>query len=56
MISNAPGTVSDIVDDQHRAFAFSIWSIGPMNGPVVGPVIGGFVKTPSKALNISPNS
>ncbi|EPE26017.1 MFS general substrate transporter [Glarea lozoyensis ATCC 20868] len=42
MISNSPGTVSDIVDDSHRALAFSIWSIGPMNGPVVGPVIGGF--------------
>ncbi len=31
-ISNAPGTVSDIIDDEHRALAFSIWSIGPMNG------------------------
>jgi len=27
----------------HRALAFSIWSIGPMNGPVIGPVVGGFV-------------
>ena len=43
MISNAPGTVNDIVDDEHRALAFSIWSIGPMNGPVLGPVVGGFV-------------
>jgi multidrug resistance protein len=43
MISNAPGTVSDIISDDYRALAFSIWSIGPMNGPVVGPVIGGFV-------------
>lgn len=43
MISNAPGTVSDIVSAEYRALAFSIWSIGPMNGPVVGPVIGGFV-------------
>ncbi|PIB02838.1 putative MFS-type transporter [Cercospora beticola] len=43
MISNAPGTVSDIVDDEHRALAFSVWSIGPMNGPVIGPVVGGFV-------------
>jgi hypothetical protein len=32
MISNSPGTVSDIVDDDSRALAFSIWSIGPMNG------------------------
>ncbi|KAK1008669.1 hypothetical protein LTR91_003028 [Friedmanniomyces endolithicus] len=43
MISNSPGTVNDIVDEQHRALAFSIWSIGPMNGPVIGPVVGGFV-------------
>jgi MFS family permease len=32
MISNAPGTVNDIVLEEHRALAFSIWSIGPMNG------------------------
>lgn len=43
MISNAPGTVSDIISDDYRALAFSIWSLGPMNGPVVGPLIGGFV-------------
>lgn len=43
MIANAPGSVSDIVDEEHRALAFSIWSIGPMNGPITGPLIGGFV-------------
>ncbi|GAB7355630.1 hypothetical protein MBLNU459_g6351t1 [Dothideomycetes sp. NU459] len=43
LISNAPGTVNDIVVEKYRALAFSIWSIGPMNGPVFGPVIGGFV-------------
>ncbi|KAF1962444.1 MFS general substrate transporter [Byssothecium circinans] len=43
MISNAPGTVSDIVDEDTRALAFSIWSIGPMNGPVIGPLVAGFV-------------
>jgi hypothetical protein len=32
MISNAPGTVNDILDEEHRALAFSTWSIGPMNG------------------------
>lgn len=30
MISNAPGTVNDIVTEEYRALAFSIWSIGPM--------------------------
>ncbi|EUC38162.1 hypothetical protein COCCADRAFT_83747 [Bipolaris zeicola 26-R-13] len=43
MISNAPGTVSDISREEYRALAFSIWSLGPMNGPVIGPVISGFV-------------
>jgi len=42
-VTNSPGSVSDIVDDEHRALAMSIWSIGPMNGPVVGPLVGGFV-------------
>lgn len=37
MISNAPGTVSDIVSDDYRALAFSVWSIGPMNGFVFSP-------------------
>ncbi|QIX00005.1 hypothetical protein AMS68_005522 [Peltaster fructicola] len=43
MISNSPGTVNDIVDEEHRALAYSVWSIGPLNGPVIGPVVGGFV-------------
>ena len=42
MIATSPGTVSDIVDDDYRALAFSIWSIGPFNGPTFGPMIGGF--------------
>lgn len=33
LISNAPGSVNDIVDEDYRALAFSVWSIGPMNGP-----------------------
>ena len=41
MISNAPGSVNDIVEEEYRALAFSIWSIGPINGPVIGPVVGG---------------
>lgn len=42
MISNAPGSLSDISSEATRALVFSIWSIGPMNGPVTGPLIGGF--------------
>ena len=33
MISTAPGMVADLVDDEHRALAISVWSIGPLNGP-----------------------
>lgn len=33
MIAAAPGMVADLIDDQHRALALSIWSIGPLNGP-----------------------
>ena len=42
MIANAPGTVGDIVSDEYRALAFSIWSIGPLNGP--GTPMGPFLK------------
>lgn len=42
LIANSPGTLSDIVNDDYRALAFSIWSIGPFNGPTFGPIIGGF--------------
>lgn len=28
LISNAPGSVNDIVSEEYRALAFSIWSIG----------------------------
>ncbi|EAW08090.1 MFS transporter [Aspergillus clavatus NRRL 1] len=43
MISSAPGMVADLVQDDQRALAMSIWSLGPVNGPVLGPIIGGFV-------------
>lgn len=44
MIANAPGTVGDIIADEYRALAFSIWSIGPFNGP--GEYISYSTKTP----------
>jgi hypothetical protein len=43
MISNAPGTVNDIVLEKHRALAFSIWSLGPMNGVSLPTKLLGFV-------------
>ncbi|KAJ5263216.1 hypothetical protein N7478_010821 [Penicillium angulare] len=42
-IAVAPGSVTDVADDQYRALAISCWSLGTMNGPVMGPIIGGFV-------------
>lgn len=42
MVSNSPGTITDISVPKYQALAFSIWSVGPLNGPVIGPVIGGF--------------
>ncbi|KAE8372014.1 major facilitator superfamily domain-containing protein, partial [Aspergillus bertholletiae] len=38
-----PGTINDIIHPKYRALAFSLWSLGAMNGPVLGPIIGGFV-------------
>lgn len=33
MISSAPGMVADLVPPRHRGLAFSVWSVGPINGP-----------------------
>lgn len=43
MVSNAPGTLTDISAEEYRALTMSLWSLAPMNGPVTGPLIGGFV-------------
>lgn len=43
VIASAPGQVADMVNDDRRALAFSVWSLGPLNGPVFGPIVGGFV-------------
>ncbi|CAG8228203.1 unnamed protein product [Penicillium olsonii] len=43
MVSNSPGSVSDVVSDHHRPMAFGFWAIGPLNGPVLGSILGGFI-------------
>ena len=43
MIACAPGSVADMVDDEHRALAFSVWSIGPLNGPGTIELVTGVV-------------
>ena len=42
VIGLSPGTLTDVANDDQRALAYSVWSIGPFNGPVLGPVVGGF--------------
>jgi MFS family permease len=39
MIGNSPGTVNDIVTEEYRALAFSVWSLGPMNGVSVCQIL-----------------
>jgi len=34
MVSNSPGTIVDIIDDDHLALYMSLWSIAPLNGYV----------------------
>ncbi|CAG8058523.1 unnamed protein product [Penicillium salamii] len=43
IMSNSPGSVTDVTDDRYRALAISCWSLGAMNGSVLGAMIGGFV-------------
>lgn len=43
VVSNSPGTINDISTETHRAFAFSMWCLGLMNGPVIGPLLGGYI-------------
>lgn len=35
-VAIAPGSINDVVSHKHRALAFSMWSLGAMNGPVLG--------------------
>ncbi|KAJ8608092.1 hypothetical protein MRB53_039841 [Persea americana] len=43
LISNSPGSINDIVDEEHRILAFSVFSIAPINSPVIGAIAGGFI-------------
>lgn len=41
VVSMGAGTVADIFEPKKRAFAMSIFLIGPQCGPILGPVLGG---------------
>lgn len=43
VIALSPGTIGDIANDEQRALAYSIWSLGPLTAPAVGPIVGGFL-------------
>ncbi len=42
-ITIGPGTISDMVKQERRGTAMSLWSLGPLLGPTVGPIAGGFL-------------
>ncbi|KAF1815011.1 multidrug resistance protein [Eremomyces bilateralis CBS 781.70] len=37
------GTIADVMPQEKRGQAMSMFAIGPLLGPVIGPIIGGFV-------------
>ncbi|KXJ87970.1 major facilitator superfamily domain-containing protein [Microdochium bolleyi] len=42
-VTNGTGTVADMIKQEHRGLAISLFSIGPLLGPIIGPVAGGFI-------------
>ncbi|KAH7123442.1 major facilitator superfamily transporter [Dactylonectria estremocensis] len=43
VVSMGAGTVADVTEPSKRAFAMSIFLMGPQLGPVLGPVFGGIL-------------
>ena len=37
------GTIADLIAQEKRGFAMSLFSMGPLMGPIIGPVAGGFL-------------
>ncbi|KAK8061825.1 major facilitator superfamily domain-containing protein [Apiospora phragmitis] len=42
-VTNASGSIADMVRQEGRAAAMAAVSIGPLLGPIVGPIAGGFL-------------
>ncbi|KAK8072783.1 hypothetical protein PG996_006131 [Apiospora saccharicola] len=42
-VTNASGSIADMVPQEGRAAAMAAISIGPLMGPIIGPVAGGFL-------------
>jgi MFS family permease len=43
MIAGAPGSVTDVTEDNYCALALSCWSLGTMNGPVLGTISWSYI-------------
>ncbi|KAK8122752.1 hypothetical protein PG984_011422 [Apiospora sp. TS-2023a] len=42
-VTNASGSIADMVPQEGRAAAMAAISIGPLMGPIIGPIAGGFL-------------
>ncbi len=42
-ITNAGGSIADMIPEQKRGAYMGLFSIGPLLGPIIGPVAGGFL-------------
>ena len=42
-LANGGGTVADVIPQDKRGAAMSIFAVGPLLGPVIGPIMGGFI-------------
>lgn len=43
-LTNGGGSIADMIPQEQRAAAMSVFSIGPLLGPVLGPVVGGVLQ------------
>ncbi|TLS29408.1 hypothetical protein PpBr36_01489 [Pyricularia pennisetigena] len=42
-ITNGGGSIADMIPQEKRGLALSVFTLGPLLGPVIGPVAGGFL-------------
>jgi len=42
-VTNGGGTIADMIPQESRGLAMSLYSVGPLLGPIIGPVAGGFI-------------
>ncbi|EPE04833.1 cycloheximide resistance protein [Ophiostoma piceae UAMH 11346] len=42
-LTNGGGSIADMVSQENRGAAMSMFAVGPLLGPIIGPVAGGFL-------------